>query len=113
MPATAMPYRDVEFVGFDNFGILLRDRRTGDHNFRAGDVLRRVALENSGAQAGQALGQRRTLQIGTGNPVAKVQQHLGNATHADAANAYEMDTLDLGKHKSGKPGHGFTPINAD
>ena len=90
--------RYVEPVRFDDFGIVQRDRRTGDHNFRAGDVLRGMALEDGGAQAGQALGHRRTLQIRTGNPVAKAQQHLGNPAHADAADAYEMNTLDFGEH---------------
>ena len=38
------------------------------------------------------------LQIGTGNFVAKIQQHLGNTAHADATDADEMNTLNLGKH---------------
>ena len=42
----AWNYRDVEFVRFDDFGILRRDRRTGDHNFRAGDVFRGMAFED-------------------------------------------------------------------
>ena len=39
------------------------------------------------------------LQIGAGNLVAEVQQHLGNAAHADAADADKMNSLNFGKHK--------------
>ena len=46
------------------------------------------------------------LQIGAGNLVAEVQQHLGDAAHADAADADEMNALNFGKHKSSS-GHGF------
>ena len=47
---------------------------------------------------GQTLGDRGTFQIGAGDLVAEIQQHLGNAAHADAADAYEMDALDFGEH---------------
>jgi hypothetical protein len=43
----------------------------------------------------------RAFQIGAGNFVAEVQQYLGNAAHADAADAYEMDALDFGEHGVG------------
>ena len=38
------------------------------------------------------------FQIGAGDLVAEIQQHFGDAAHADAADAYEMDALDLGEH---------------
>ena len=47
---SARDYRNVEFVGFDDFGILLRDRGTGHNDFRAGDVSRGVAFEDRGSQ---------------------------------------------------------------
>jgi hypothetical protein len=38
-------------------------------------------------------------QVGAADAVAKGEQHFGNAAHANAADAYEMNALNLGKHK--------------
>ena len=38
------------------------------------------------------------LQIGPGHLVSERKQHLGNAAHADAADAYEMYPLNFCKH---------------
>ena len=43
------------------------------------------------AQVGQAPGDVRLAQIGAGNLVAEVEQDLGNAAHADAADADEVN----------------------
>ncbi len=37
-------------------------------------------------------------QVGAGDLVSQVEQHLGDTAHADAANADEMDALNLCKH---------------
>ena len=128
MPAMAMPYFSrinsasisarwmtgmCSLCGFDDLGIVRRDGRTGDHHLGAGNVLRGVAFEDGRAQAGQAMGDGRALQIGAGNLVAEIQQHLGDTAHADAADADEMNALNFGKHRSGKPGHGFRGFNTD
>jgi hypothetical protein len=46
----------------------------------------------------QTLRDGRTLQVRAGNFVAEIQQHLGNAAHADAADAHEMYALNFGEH---------------
>ena len=50
-------------------------------------------------RAGKPLRDCRISQVGAGNLVAEIQQHLGNAAHADAADAYEMYTLNFGEHE--------------
>jgi hypothetical protein len=42
-------------------------------------------------QPGQAAGDLAGLQVGAGDGVAEVEQHLGDAAHADAADADEVD----------------------
>ena len=42
---------------------------------------------HGGAQLDQAPGHRGLLQVGTLHAIAQVQQHFGNTTHADAADA--------------------------
>ena len=64
-----------------------------------GGVFSVMALVDRRAQRLQPLGHRRRAQIGTGNLVAQRQQHLGDAAHADAADAHEMYALNLGKHE--------------
>ena len=94
----ALNHRNMQAPRFRDFGITHRDRGTGDHNIRAGDVRGGVSLENSRAQRGKSLRGGRIPQVGTGNLVAKVQQHFGNPTHADATNPHEMNALNLGEH---------------
>src|ERR1700723_521942 len=67
---------------------------------RTGDVRGSVSLENGRAQRSKPLGDRRMLPIRAGNLVAKIQQHLGDPTHADAANAHEMYALNLAEHEN-------------
>ena len=38
-------------------------------------------------------------QVGAADAITKGEQHFGNSAHADAADAYEMNALNLGKHK--------------
>jgi hypothetical protein len=76
---------------------LSRRSPTGDDDFGAGDVLRAVSLERWWRPFGQPLGDA-PLQVGAGDLVAEVQQHLGDAAHADAADADEMDALNFCKH---------------
>ena len=85
-----------------DFRIVARDRGAGDDHFGSGDVLGAMAFEDDGAQRGQAMRDRRRLQVGAGNLVAEVQQHLGDAAHADAADADEMHALNFGKHGSSR-----------
>src|SRR6476646_2728841 len=61
-----------------------------------------MAHENDGALFRQPLSNAGTLEVRAGHFVAKRQQHLGNAAHADAANPDEMYPLNFCKHFSGR-----------
>ena len=54
-------------------------------------TFRRGGRSDAGAQRRQAAGNVAVAQVRAGHPVAQVQQHLGDAAHADAADADEMD----------------------
>ena len=73
-----------------HFRIVLPDRRGNDHRARALHVLAAMADEDIGPLLPQALhigavGYVRALDL-----VAHGQHHIGNARHADAANADDM-----------------------
>ena len=57
-------------------------------------VLGGVAVGDARAERGEAVGHRRALEVGAGDRVAEVQQHLGDAAHAGAADADEVHVLD-------------------
>jgi len=48
------------------------------------------------AERGEALGGRRWCAVRTRYVVTEVAEHLGNAAHADAAHADEMDAAERG-----------------
>ena len=95
-----------------DFRIVRRNGGAGHHHFGAGNIFGAVSLKNRGAQTGQALGDGRTLEVGAGDLVAQVQQHLGDAAHADAADTDKMNALNFGEHLVNSC-HGFTRMNAD
>ena len=92
-------HRDVLSPGLQHLGVRRADRGTHHHDFSNGGILFLVTFVNHRSQTREPLRYRTRLHIGAGNLIAKVQQHLGNAAHADAANAYEMNALNLGKHE--------------
>src|ERR1700690_116244 len=89
----------MQLVRFRDLGVPSIDGRGRDHDFGAGYVLGTVAFENERAQILKAIRDYRSLEIRPRNLVAEIQQHLGNPAHADAADAYEMNALNLGKHR--------------
>ena len=95
----ALDDRKLEAMRLGNLGIISGDGRTGHDGLGALDVLRPMALEDLRSQRYQPRRNRRMSQVGAADAVAKGEQHLGNAAHADAADAYEMNALNLGKHK--------------
>ena len=105
-------------VGLEHFGIIRGNGGAGDDDFRPRDVFRSMALEAASAQRCKTLGDRGTLEVGAGNLVAEVQQHLGDAAHANAADTYEMNALNFGKHENSSATdhadeHGSTQIRED
>ena len=52
-----------------------------------------VPFVDGGAQLGEPIGNGATTQIGAGDPQAHVEQDLGDAAHADSADADEVRVL--------------------
>src|SRR6185437_14462535 len=48
--------------------------------------------------AGQPFGNRRELQVGSADLVSEVEQHFGDAAHADSSNPRKMQMLLAKKH---------------
>ena len=79
----------------DDFGIVPL-HRGGDDDDRGGvDVRFGMADEDGRALLAQALDVGVVAEVGALNLMAEVEQHLGDARHADAADADEMDGADL------------------
>ena len=83
---------------FQHFGIGGIDRGTGHHHRGPLDMGGLVAFIDHGAQLGEAIGDGAAAQVGTGDFHFLVEQDLGDAAHADAADANEMGVLGSGEH---------------
>ena len=77
-----------------DFGIGAIDRARHHDHVRVAQVLGVVADENLHAQARKALRDRVALEVGALHFVAQVQQHFGDPTHAAAADADQVNSLD-------------------
>ncbi|MNO33744.1 hypothetical protein D3C76_237630 [compost metagenome] len=87
-------HRNAAFQRCRNFRVGRVDG-TGDHEYiGSGGVLGTVADEDFGTEGFQALGDRRSFQVGARDLVAQVQQHFGNPAHAHTADTDEVDTTD-------------------
>ena len=82
------------FARGDDFGIGFLHRGRGDHRIGVGNIFAGVLVMDARTQLRQPLRHRVVGQIGAGHRIAQVQQHLGDAAHADAPNAYEVDMFD-------------------
>ncbi len=94
---------DLSFVRFDDFGIVLLDRRRGHYDVRAFDVDGFVAFVDRGAEILQALGDVRGFGVRAGNGIAQRQQDFGDAAHADAADTDQVNALKIAERDH----HGF------
>src|SRR5512133_293982 len=97
-----LDYGNMELVSAGDLGVFGGSRGTGNHDLGIADILGAMAFEDCGTESGKALRDRGTLQIRSRYLVAEVQQDLGDAAHADPADAYEMNTLDFCEHKGTK-----------
>ncbi|MDT4847498.1 hypothetical protein FQZ97_815550 [compost metagenome] len=104
----ARHHRDAALEGNGDLGVGLVDG-TGHHqHVGVLGVLGAVADEDLCAEAFQACGHGRGLEVGTGDLVAQVQQHFGDPAHAHAADADEVDAADAAHLGLG---HGFLALN--
>jgi hypothetical protein len=84
-------HRQAARAGGVQFGVARLDRG-GDHDdLRPSRFSAFWPIEDRAPSRFQPLGDLRALQVGALHRVAVVQQHLGDARHADAADADEMD----------------------
>src|SRR5690606_2809795 len=90
----ARHHRNTTLQRAGHFRVAVVDGAGHHQHVRFLDVLGLVADEHLGAEAFQARGDRRVLDIRAGDFVAEVEQHLGDAAHADSADADEMDATD-------------------
>ena len=67
--------------------------RAGHDHCRSIHIGRVVPLVDSRAQCGEPVSDGATLQIGTGDLHAQIEQDFGNAAHADAADTDEVRVL--------------------
>ena len=85
-------------AGFGNLGIIARDRRAGDHHLGPVNVGLGVAYEDGCSQLGEPLGGGGVTKVGAADAVPQGKQHFGDPAHADAADAYKMNALNLCEH---------------
>ena len=83
-------HRDALRARFQQFRVVGLDRAGHHHAIGVQHVGRGMALADIDAEAGQAAGHRIVGVVGTADLVAERAQHLGHATHADAADADEV-----------------------
>ena len=79
-----------------DLGIGALDRGRGDDHRRIAEILRRMADRDRDAAVAQPLDDIALGDVGALHRVAEVVHHLGDARHADAADADEMDRADVG-----------------
>jgi hypothetical protein len=94
----ARHHRHAFGAGGRHFGVVRFHRGGRDHRLRAFDVRRVMADEHLDAQRRQAARGRAVALVGARHRVAEVVQDLGDAAHAGAADADEMDAFDCVLH---------------
>ena len=87
---------DALGAGGHDFGIVGLDRGGGDQHGRVGDIVRLLADEDLDALLAQAFDHIAFGRIAALHVETQIGHHLGNARHADAADADEMDDADIG-----------------
>ena len=91
---------DVPAAAFHQFGIVVADGRGFDQHLHVAHVFGGMAHGHARAQLAQMPDHRRIAQIRAGNLVALIEQHLGNAAHARAADAHHVNVPDFAVHIS-------------
>jgi hypothetical protein len=79
----------------DELGIVALDRSRDDDDRGGAEVGGRMADKDARAVLSQALDVGIVARIGTLHLVAEVEEHFGDAGHADAADADEVDGADF------------------
>ena len=88
-----------------HLGIVLLDRRRHDHDLGVADIVGAMADLDLDAELGEAARVGAVGEVAALHLVAEIVQHLGDARHADAADADEMDEADIERQRP----HAATP----
>ena len=88
-----------------HLGIVLLDRARHDHDLGVGDIVGAMADRDLDAELGQAARVGALGDVAALHLVAEIVQHLGDAGHADAADADEVDQSDIERQRP----HAATP----
>ena len=94
----ATHHRQEPLAGELQFGIVALDRRGNDDDLGFAEVGRVVADRHRHAEPAEPLHVGVLCDVGALHPVAEIDQHLGDAAHADAADADEMHRSDVLRH---------------
>ena len=93
----AAHHRQALLAGGNEFRVVALDRRRHHQHLGAVEVLRLVADGDLGALVAQPLDVGVVARVRALHRIAEVDQHLGDAAHADAADANEMDRPDFAR----------------
>src|SRR6266481_6953851 len=91
----ARNHGNFHFVRFDDFGVVRLHGRGSHHHVRAVGIGSLVAFIDRGAEILETLGDRGRFGVRARHGIAERQEHLGDAAHANTANAYQMDALKI------------------
>ena len=87
--------RNAQMLGLLRFGILPRlNRGRVDDHVGVAHIVGLMTLVDGRAERFEPFCDFRTLQIRSGHMVAPVEEHLGDRTHADSADAHHVDAAD-------------------
>src|SRR5262245_53287912 len=94
----ARDHWDRAAVCFDDLGVVVTHGGRAHNDVRVSDILSGMTFKDLNTHLLQAIGDVGAFQIGTGDTEAEIDEHLGDAGHADASDTYEMDVLNSTKH---------------
>ena len=89
---------NAELAGGDHFRVVGLHGRGNNHGIRTTDVLFVVSEKNAGPELLQALGDGRAGNVRAADDVAEIEEHLGDAAHARAADADEVEVINEKLH---------------
>ena len=94
----ARNHRDPPRPRLGHLGVVGPYRRGHHHHVGGAHLRRRVSQVHRHAERGQTVGHRRPLRVGSRHGVSQVGEQLGDAAHADPADADEVDAPRLTQH---------------
>ena len=94
----ARDHRNLQPASLLHFGILLVHRRAHHQSTSPGHIGRGMAFIDPRSHGGQPLRYGREFQIAAADLVTQVEQHFGDAAHANPSDAREVYMLRTKKH---------------